>query len=207
MIRPRPGDFVYTDAETRAMTRDLELFRDLPHPGHTAPPPQPIAAGQGPDGFVFGVLDADGRVNPEACRVLRYRTGFRPCAFHRAFDKTPDPAAALDLLIRLGFRRVMTSGGARTALEGTRAIADLVRQAADRIEVMPCGGVKAADVVKILDRTGCRQVHGSFAEPVPVGSGRGTRGYPPRSRTSRSEVAAARTAADAPPPPASRIVR
>ena len=65
--------------------------------------------------------------------------------------------------------------------------------------MIPCGGVKAADAVKVTEETGCRQVHGSFAEPVPEGPGRGTRGYPPRSRTSRSEVAAARAALDAAP--------
>lgn len=199
MIRPRPGDFVYTEAEIRTMARDLELYRDLPSPGPGPAPSNSEAGGHGPDGFVFGVLDEAGRVHPEACRVLRYRTGYRPCAFHRAFDKTPDAAAALDQLIRLGFRRVLTSGGAKTAADGIRSIASLVRQADDRIEVMPCGGVSAADAPRIVAETGCRQVHGSFAETVPEGAGRGTRGYPPRSRTCRPKVAAARAALDAVP--------
>lgn len=182
MIRPRAGDFVYSESELKVMTRDMELIRD-----------------SAPDGYVFGVLDTEGRINGEQCRLLRYRTGFKPCAFHRAFDKTPNPAAAaLDQLIRLGFRRVMTSGGAPTAHEGAKAITDLVRQAAGRIEVIPCGGVNASNAAKLLDETWCTQIHGSFPEPVPEGRSPGVRGYPPRSRTSRAEVAATRAAVDAP---------
>lgn len=90
----------------------------------------------------------------------------------------------------------MTSGGAPTAREGAPAITDLIRQAAGRIEIIPCGGVKSADAAALLHATGCTQLHGSFAEPSPDGATSGTRGYPQRARTSRAEVAATRTAVD-----------
>ena len=73
MIRPRPGDFVYSASEVQVMARDIELFG--PH---------------APAGFVFGVLDAEGHVASGSCWQLQHRAGVRPCAFHRAFDKTPD---------------------------------------------------------------------------------------------------------------------
>lgn len=180
MIRPRPGDFVYSESECRVMARDVATFCD-----------------HDPAGFVFGVLDAEGKVAAETCRQLRYRAGLRPCVFHRAFDRTPDLAASLDRLIQLGFRRVLTSGGAEMAIEGVKHIAAIVRQAAGRIEVLPCGRVRADVAPKIVQRTGCDQLHGSFSEPVPLGDGRGHRGYPKRTRTSAAEVAATRKAIDA----------
>jgi copper homeostasis protein len=182
MIRPRPGDFVYTEGELRVMTRDIEAFGG-------------VGAG-GPDGFVFGVLREDGSVDSDRCGLLRQRAGDRPCAFHRAFDKCPDPHAALDRLVQLGFCRVLTSGREETAAAGARAIASAVRHAAGRIEVLPCGRIRAADVEDVVRLTGCHQVHGSFSEAVPAGKGRGQRGYPVRHRTSRAAVAAARVEAD-----------
>src|SRR5438105_774571 len=133
MIRPRAGDFVYSDAEVRVMARDLDLFHE-----------------HSPDGFVFGVLGSDGRIDTPRCRSLRSHAADRPCAFHRAFDKTPDGAEAVDELAELGFRRLLTSGGAQTAYEGVRVIGRLLGHAAGRIEVLPCGRVRAADVEHIV---------------------------------------------------------
>jgi copper homeostasis protein len=179
MIRPRPGDFVYSAAEVRAMLRDIELFG--PHQ---------------PDGFVFGPLTADATVGTAAARAMLTAAGGVPCVFHRAFDRCRDAAEALNTLAEIGFRRILTSGGADTAVAGSDRLAEVVKLARGRVEILPCGRVRAESAVTVLQAAKCDQVHGSFAEPVPVGEGRGYRGYVGRSRTSRAEVAACRAALD-----------
>lgn len=148
MARPRPGNFCYTPAEFKALLRDVE--RALEH---------------GADGFAFGILTTVGQVDVERCReVVRMteQAGRTVAAvFHRAFDAARDPHAALEQLIDLGVRRVMTSGQRPTATEGAALLAELVRRAAGRIEVMPAGGVRAANALDLLRRTGCDQLHTS----------------------------------------------
>lgn len=179
MIRPRPGDFVYSASELGVMARDVEQFR-------------PAA----PAGFVFGVLDADGKVHAAACRRLLAACGDTPAVFHRAFDRAPSIREALAAVIRLGFRRILTSGREATAPEGAKLIGRIRARVAGRIEVLPCGKVRAGNVAELLRVTGCDQAHGSFTEPVPAGEGAGYRGYGPRLRVSREEVAAARAELD-----------
>ena len=146
MTRPRAGDFCYSRAELRALRRDVEF-----------------AIGNGADGVAFGVLTADGRVDARRCKeVLRgIDGGDTEIVFHRAFDAVPDPGEALEQLVDLGVRRVMTSGGAATAAAGAGVISELVRRAAGRIEILPAGGVRPANAVRIIRRTGCRQLHTS----------------------------------------------
>lgn len=179
MIRPRHGDFVYTDSEVRVMARDIGLFRHA-----------------NPAGFVFGALDPDGRVNRDACRRLLDACGDTPAVFHRAFDRTPAVPEALVAVIRLGFKRILTSGREGTAVEGARLIGRLRERAARRIEILPCGKVRAENLEEVIRVTGCDQVHGSFAEPVPAGDGAGYRGYLLRTRVSQARVAAARAELD-----------
>jgi copper homeostasis protein len=85
--------------------------------------------------------------------------GSHPVIFHRAFDFTPDATKALEELIDLGIRRVMTSGQECTALAGAARIGALVQQAAGRIEVLPAGGIRSENVVELLRQTGCTQIH------------------------------------------------
>jgi len=179
MIRPRAGDFVYSDIELRVMARDIVLF--LPYR---------------PDGFVFGPLNADGKINEDGAANLVRAAGLIPCVFHRAFDKTPKPTSSLNVLIRLGFKRILTSGAEDTALAGSSAIALLMVRAATRIEILPCGRIRANSVEEVVRVTGTRQIHGSFAEKVAEGKGRGHRGYQQRSRTSQAEIEATRAALD-----------
>jgi copper homeostasis protein len=180
MIRPRPGDFVYAPAELRVMARDIDSFLPLR-----------------PDGFVFGALVGDGRVDVASVGHLVSRSGDVPSVFHRAFDRAPNQAEAIEQLIGTGFRRVLTSGREATALAGAPEIAKLVKRAAGRIEVLPCGRVRAGEVGEVVRLTGCGQVHGSFAKPLALPDERGHRGYPERCGTSRQEVAATRAALDA----------
>jgi copper homeostasis protein len=181
MLRPRGGDFVYTPAECRVMKRDLEAFR-----------PHKVA------GFVLGVLDESGRVHEAACRELVGLAAGVPVVFHRAFDRTPDPIAALETVIALGFARILTSGREATGLAGSPTIRKLREVAGGRIEILPCGRVTAKTAADILSETGCDQLHGSFAEAIPEPAAPGRRGYASRSRTSAAEVEAVRVAVDRP---------
>ncbi len=145
MVRPRPGGFAYSEADFRVMQRDTDL-----------------ALHHGADGVVFGILTVEGRVDGERCRRLVRQAGDRGAVFHRAFDVTPDPLAALEELIDLGFRRVMTSGQQETAYNGAGLIAQLITRAAGRIEVLPAGGINRFTVADVVARTGCDQVHASL---------------------------------------------
>lgn len=149
MIRPRGGDFHY-DAE--------ELVR------------MRVVAGdvlaEGSAGIVVGPLRADGTVHEEATRAFVRLAAGRDVVFHRAFDAAPDPFAALETLIACGVTRVLTSGGAATALAGAGRIRALVKRAAGRIEILACGRIRAANLVEVVRRTGATQLHRRFGADV-----------------------------------------
>lgn len=142
MIRPRGGDFCYTEDEFEVMKRDLVWAKT-----------------HGAELIVLGVLEADGTIHRERTRMLCDLAAPLPVTFHRAFDMTVDPRAALETLIDLGAERVLTSGQERTALEGLDLIAELVRQAGDRIIVMPGGGLSERNLAKVLRISGAREFH------------------------------------------------
>jgi copper homeostasis protein len=144
MVRPRAGGFAYSDADFDVMLRDAEGL---------------LAARA--DGLAFGLLTPDGEIDRPRCRRLREACGDRPAVFHRAFDVTPDPFTSLDVLIDLGFTRVMTSGQKETAVQGAALITELIGRADGRIEVLPAGGINHLTVSAILARAGCRQIHAS----------------------------------------------
>lgn len=144
LVRPRAGDFLYTPQDADVMLRDIECCVRL-----------------GCDGIVVGALDAEGDVDASLCRQFISAAGALSVTFHRAFDVVRDPAAALEQVIGLGFSRLLTSGGANTALEGADAIAARVRQAAGRIVVMPGAGITAGNVVALARATGAREFHAS----------------------------------------------
>jgi copper homeostasis protein len=154
MVRPRSGGFCYDQDDFRVMLRDAELM-----------------VRHGADGLAFGILTDAGRVDVERCAELigRIRSIGNPLrdgfVFHRAFDFVADRSSALEDLIRLGVRRVMTSGGAPNAIEGATEIAKLVRQAEGRIEVLPAGGIRGGNVARLVALTGCQQVHASARTP------------------------------------------
>lgn len=143
MIRPRPGGFCYSHADLDVMRRDIDL-----------------ALEQGANGLVFGILNGDGSIHAARCGdILRQIAGRVPAIFHRAFDLTPEPMPALEALIDLGFRRVMTSGQEPTAARGAETIATLIERSRGRIEILPAGGINEGNVGDLLARTGCDQVH------------------------------------------------
>lgn len=142
MVRPRGGGFCYTEPEFAAMQRDAEA-----------------ALAHGADGIVFGILGPDGTIDIDRNRLLRKIAGTKQAVFHRAIDVTPDPIQALDLLIDLGFTRVLTSGQQPSVPEGLDMIRRLNDHAADRIAVMPGGGIRPHHVSEVVARTGCKQIH------------------------------------------------
>ena len=142
MIRPRPGDFVYTRAELDRMRDDVGIALRL-----------------GAAGVVLGALDASGRVDAEATRDLLAAAGGRPVTFHRAIDETADVLAAVDTLASLGVARVLSSGAAPTALEGAATLAVMVERAGDALRVVAGGGVRAHNVVELVRHSRVREVH------------------------------------------------
>lgn len=150
MIRPRGGDFLYTDVEYAIMRRDIEHAKSL-----------------GADGVVLGLLRADGTVDVERTRPLLDAARPLPVTFHRAIDVARDAEEALDALIAMGIDRVLTSGQAPTAIEGAGVIASLVRRAAGRIVVLAGCGIDDTNVQRLVADTGVREVHlrGSSLQP------------------------------------------
>ena len=151
MIRPRGGDFLYNEDEIATMEADIASAKSV-----------------GADGVVFGALVRDGRIDLALTERLVARARPASVTFHRAFDLTPDPAAALEMLIGIGVDRVLTSGQEPTAFEGAERIAALVEQAAGRIVVMPGGGITAKNIARVLAVTGAGEVH--FAGRAPIAS-------------------------------------
>ncbi|WP_161960555.1 copper homeostasis protein CutC [Xanthomonas campestris] len=149
LIRPRVGDFVFDAAEVEVMRRDVEQCVRL-----------------GCDGVVLGALDTQGQVDLPAMRALIEAAGTLGVTFHRAIDVSADPARVLEDAITLGCERVLTSGARASALEGVETIAALVRQAGERISIMPGAGVSAANVQALHAGTGAREFHASARGPV-----------------------------------------
>jgi copper homeostasis protein len=142
IIRPRGGDFLFNDAEFAVMASDIET-----------------AKAEGADGVVIGQLTADGFVDVAHTRELM--TLARPMAvtFHRAFDMTPDPFAALETLVDLGIDRILTSGQEASVLEGLPMIAELVKRAGDRIVIIPGGGITSRNVDRIVAAARPKEIH------------------------------------------------
>ncbi|XP_020777011.1 copper homeostasis protein cutC homolog isoform X3 [Boleophthalmus pectinirostris] len=142
MIRPRGGDFLYSDYEVEVMKKDIELMKL-----------------NGADGLVMGALTEDGRVDAELCLELLAVARPLPVTFHRAFDMVHDPTIALETLVSLGFQRVLTSGCDCSALEGLPLIKRLMDQAKGRISIMPGGGITERNLQRILEGSGAQEFH------------------------------------------------
>lgn len=152
IIRPRGGDFLYSENELREMVYDIQAAKEL-----------------GADGLVFGCLCPDGSVDMKAMAVLMEAAGDTPVTFHRAFDHTSDPFKALEDIISLGCTRILTSGCRPTALEGADLLAQLVEKASDRIIIMPGCGVREDNIAEIARLSGAREFHFSARESVQSG--------------------------------------
>jgi len=150
LIRSRAGDFCYAQRDIDVMARDIDSVRSL-----------------GLAGVVIGANRANGALDEVTLTQLLERACGMPAVLHRAFDLVPDQGAALETAIRLGFKRVLSSGGAPTAVGGHERIRSLVQQAGARIEVMAGAGLSPENVTDFVRSTGVTAVHSSCSSPVP----------------------------------------
>jgi copper homeostasis protein len=174
MIRPRAGDFVYSEAEFEVMKRDIATAKKL-----------------GVQGVVFGILRPDQTV--DELRNKRLLELARPLSvtFHRAFDLTPEPLPALEILIKLGFDRLLSSGQAASALEGSRVLKALLAKAGKRIKIMAGADIHEDSVADLVRQTGVREIHASASSRL------NSRAFGSRFLTSKERVAAILVAARA----------
>lgn len=149
MIRPRGGDFDYSDLELDIMEADIRACCEI-----------------GVSGIVFGVLDREGKVAGPQVRRLVEAAGTLSVTFHRAFDVCHDPFRALEALIELGVDRILTSGQAATVPEGLPLIRELVIRAGDRIGILPGCGITPDNVVEVLEQSGAREFHATAFGPI-----------------------------------------
>jgi copper homeostasis protein len=142
LIRPRGGDFVYSEREVAVMRHDIEAAKAL-----------------GAAGVVLGVLTATATVDRDHTMALIEAARPLGVTFHRAFDQTHSSRDAVDTLVTLGVERVLTSGGCPTALEGAAMISDLIKHAQDRIIIMAGGRIKAETLESVIRRTAAKELH------------------------------------------------
>lgn len=142
LVRPRGGDFVYSDVDLDVMRRDIAVARQ-----------------HGAAGIVIGILLPDGSIDVPRTKLLIDTARPLAVTFHRAFDFAADPDRALDDLIALGVDRLLTSGQAPTAALGTGILARLVRRAAGRIAIAAAGGISEESITTVIEQTGVPEVH------------------------------------------------
>ena len=146
MIRPRAGNFAYSDGEFSAMCASIRLAKQM----HM-------------DGVVLGVLTAERRVDVERTRALVGLARGMQVTFHRAIDETANLLDALEEIVQTGADRILTSGGERTALEGAERIAALVENAQERIVILPGAGIHPGNVQEIARRTDAKEFHSGLS--------------------------------------------
>lgn len=163
LIRPRRGDFLFSDLELDIMKRDIEVCREI-----------------GADGVVIGMLTKDGNIDIARTQELIALAGHMSVTFHRAFDLTPDPIKALDDLMQLRVHRLLTSGQQETALQGVPLLRELNNRAAGKLIILPGSGVNSQNVREIVTKTGVREVHASVRKSVESNMSF-RKSYPPMS--------------------------
>ncbi|MFN7045624.1 MAG: copper homeostasis protein CutC [Flavobacterium sp.] len=144
MIRPRGGNFVYSDSEFEQMKSEIETIKKL-----------------GVNGFVFGILKDDKTINLEQNKVLVELAKPFPCTFHRAFDAVLDYEKALEDVISCGFSTILTSGTFPNVMEGKEVLKQLVIQANNRIKVMPGGGLRSTNISELNEMVNANWYHSS----------------------------------------------
>ena len=152
IIRPRGGDFLYSPIEANVLLADIDAIHSL----HV-------------DGIVTGALTPEGDIDIKLMEQIMDSAGNIPVTFHRAFDRVRRPKEALEQLIDLGVKRVLTSGLQPTALEGASMIRQLVEQAGGRIAIMAGCGVNEDNIAQIAHETGATEFHFSAREAVKSG--------------------------------------
>ena len=149
IIRPRPGDFCYSEQEFDTMCRDIEFARR-----------------EGADGVVVGILKTDGYVDIERTRQLVELAGPLSVTFHRAFDMSADLFRSLEDVCATGAERILTSGGEQECLNGVDTIARLVKSSRGRIKIMAGGRIGTNNAATIIERTAVDEIHVGLATPI-----------------------------------------
>lgn len=144
IIRPRGGDFLYSEEEFEIMKADVKVCKEL-----------------GCDGVVIGILNEDATIDKKRCAIMVNIAYPMGVTFHRAFDRVTDPAQALEDIIDIGCERILTSGFHPSATDGVENIRMLVEQAAERIIIMPGSGIRASNIAKMAKTTGAVEFHSS----------------------------------------------
>jgi copper homeostasis protein len=142
IIRPRGGDFLFSEIEFEVMKADIENCKNL-----------------GCDGVVIGILNADGTVDKKRCKQLVEIAHPMKVTFHRAFDRTNDPFKAMEDIISIGCERILTSGQKNLATDGEELLNKLVKQANNRIIIMPGSGVNSENIETLVKNTNASEFH------------------------------------------------
>ena len=144
IIRPRGGDFFYSDDEFEIMKTDIQVCKEL-----------------GCDGVVFGILNEDATVDKVRCKILVQLAYPMSVTFHRAFDRVTEPSQALEDIIECGFERILTSGFYPTAMEGADNLKKLIQVADERIIIMPGSGIRSSNIKQLKEITNAFEFHTS----------------------------------------------
>ena len=144
IIRPRGGDFFYSDEEFEIMKTDIQVCKEL-----------------GCDGVIFGILMEDATVDKVRCKIFVQLAYPMSVTFHRAFDRVTDPSQALEDIIECGFERILTSGFYPTAMEGADNLKKLIQVADERIIIMPGSGIRASNIKQLMETTNAVEFHSS----------------------------------------------
>lgn len=146
MDRPRAAGFCYDENDTTIMMDDAKVLLE-----------------NGADGIAFGFLKEDGQVDVVKTKTMcdLIHSYGREAVFHRAFDVTPDPFAAMESLIACGVNRVLTSGQKAKAIDGISLIGELQKKYGDKVEILAGSGMNATNAMEMIEKTGIHQVHSS----------------------------------------------
>ncbi|PZP50811.1 MAG: copper homeostasis protein CutC [Pseudopedobacter saltans] len=150
IIRPRGGDFLYSDAEFEVMRQDLQLVKELGFPG-----------------AVIGLLNQDGSIDKERTKELVNNVPELQITFHRAFDRCKEPFQALEDIIQTGCARILTSGQKPNVNDAKDFIKELVEKAANRIIILPGSGVRSQGLAELVSETGATEFHSSARTELP----------------------------------------
>ncbi len=144
IIRPRGGDFLFSEDEFAVMKKDIELCKQL-----------------GFEGVVIGLLLEDGNIDEERTKILVKLASPMEVTFHRAFDRAAEPLQAMETIISCGCKRILTSGQVPNAMDGKELIKQLIQKANNRIIIMPGSGVRTNNIKELAQYTGATELHSS----------------------------------------------
>ena len=144
IIRPRSGNFIYSDEEFEIMLDDIKICKDLMV-----------------NGIVYGVLNNENKIDVEKVKLIMAAASPLKQTFHMAFDEIENKKEAIDILVSLKVDRILTKGGKNSALENLHSLRNLITYAQDKIIIIPGGGVNKDNLVQVIKETGAKEVHGS----------------------------------------------